>query len=115
MKKNQKKKEKKAKGKEQREAEKQRQHPNPKPEDVASSSTDFWTPNTTSQSETPYAGLTPKLTDPFTESEAPEEAETRIPNIDGAADSKQTYKYPALSFSQMADGYLDAFGNYYPE
>lgn len=111
LKKNQKRKEKKEKEKEKRGAEKQRQQPNSKPDDVASSSAGFWTPSTTSQSETSYADPTPKLTDPFTENKA-QKAESRIPNVDGAADSKPTYKYPAVEFSQMANDYTDFFGNY---
>ncbi|KAG6991406.1 hypothetical protein G7Y79_00052g087460 [Physcia stellaris] len=113
LKKNQKRKEKKEKEKEKRGAEKQRQQPNSKPDDVASSSAGFWTPSTTSQSETSYADPTPKLTDPFTENEA-QKAESRIPNVDGAADSKPTYKYPAVEFSQMANDYTDFFvGDYF--
>ncbi|KAG6993975.1 GDP dissociation inhibitor [Physcia stellaris] len=114
LKKNQKRKEKKEKEKEKRGAVEQRQQPNSKPDDVASSSAGFWTPSTASQSETSYANPTPKLTDPFTENEAPEKTESRIPNVDGAADSKRTYTYPAVEFSRMANDYTNVFvGDYY--
>lgn len=115
LKKNQKRKEKKEKEKEKRGAEKQREQPNSKPDDVASSSAGFWTPSTTSQSETSYSNPTPKLTDPFTENEAPEKVESRVPNVDGAADSNSSYKYPAVSFSQMANDYVNEYGNYHLE